>query len=727
MTTPKYNKGLSAPALCAIALLLTIGLLIIERNEREVINDGTLIQIDVDDSSSESVDSGSDDDEFDIPAPSPEDQTSQGDITEDVVKETVLALSEMDFSKKVLWRIHRIDSLKGFSEVDKNKVLFKAALQFFSNGDYEKTHTLIGKLPRSMRHQERPGFYYALALSKDDKTERAIRAYQGQLERFPHHQASAINYGLLLNDAKEYEKAVKAFKYAINTTSGRRKAKSYRNLGEAYYKLGKYEEAAKRFSKSIEYQPTNSTTWLSLAEAQQEIPKFSQEEVLETYDKSVSLAPNRYKPALKRANYLFSQLMFAKAEEGYKEARKRSSDIVETALMQSINYLAAGNLERADKIASGIKQANNDEEQLIDLIKALSDEDYDKAEDTAKEIDKEKKFDNEELYQYLRLKLAVTQQDKNYLGKLDKGIFEHPVVGWPSQLEYARGLLLTEEYQEAQKVAETIAEKLPNSAEAHLVNGQLQLRNGEQVAGFNSLKHAFNIYPESRRVAFIYAKESFKFERYQEAIDIINKLLENHSKDIEALELKAQAHHEIGQNDLARAAYTEAFELDEKNLHSAFALAKLESDLGNKQESLVILKDLLDRDSSYIGARELRAEIHCEAREYDECISESKKLLALDKDNEVAKKLVEKHADKLEEKASDKEGSKENSEEEPKEKESEGKESEEKESEDKKSKSDDSKAEKPDSKSSDKESDDKSNDDDDDKKSKKNDSDKKDD
>ncbi|GAA4355778.1 tetratricopeptide repeat protein [Kangiella marina] len=647
MTTPNYNKGLSAPALCAIVLLLTIGLLIIETNERDVINDGTLIQIDVDDSTSESVDSGSDDEGFDIPAPNPADDSEHSEITEKAVKDTVLALSDIDFSKKVLWRIHRIDPLKGFSENDKNKVLFKAALQFFSNGDYKKSHTLIGKLPPSMRHKERPGFYYALALTKDGKTERAIRAYQGQLERFPHHQASAINYGLLLNEAKEYEKAIKAFKYAVNTTSGRRKAKSYRNLGTAYYELGQYEEAAKRFTKSIEYQPNNSTTWLNLAEAQQELPKYSQAEVLETYHKSVSLAPNRYKPALKRANYLFSQLMFAKAEEGYKEARKRSSDIVETALMQSINYLAAGNLERADKVASGIKQANNDEKQLIALIKALSDEDYDEAEELVEDIEKVKRFDNAELYQYLRLKLAVTQKNKQYLNKLDKDIFQHPVVGWPSQLEYARGLLMIEEHKKAQTIAEAIASKLPNSAEAHLINGQLQLHNGEEIAGFNSLKHAFNIYPESRRVAFIYAVENYKFERFKEAISIINKLLGNHPKDIEAIELKAQAHHAIGQNDLARAAYTEAFELDEKNLHSAFALAKLESDLGNKQQSLVILKDLLDRDSSYIDARELRAKILCDSRQYDECISEADKLLGLDKDNELAKQLVESHGDKV--------------------------------------------------------------------------------
>ena len=108
MTTPRYNKGLSAPALCVIALLLTLVLSVIERNEREVINDGTLIQIDVDDSPSENVDSGNDDDEFDIPEPSPEDEGDKGKITEKVVKDTVLALSNIDFSKKVLWRIHRI-------------------------------------------------------------------------------------------------------------------------------------------------------------------------------------------------------------------------------------------------------------------------------------------------------------------------------------------------------------------------------------------------------------------------------------------------------------------------------------------------------------------------------------------------------------------------------------------------------------------------------------------
>ncbi|GAA0213604.1 hypothetical protein GCM10009123_21050 [Kangiella japonica] len=647
MTTPRYNKGLSAPALCAIALVLTVILLIIEHDQREVINDGTLIQIDVDDSPSESVDSGSDDDEFDIPKSVPEGQ-SEGEITNKVIKDTVLALSDYDFSKKVLWRIHRLEPLKGFNEADKNEILFRAAVQLFSNGDYKKAHTLIGKLPRSMRHQERPGFYYALALSKDNEIDRAIRAYQGQLERFPHHQASAINYGLLLHDAKQYEKAVKAFKYAVNTTSGRRKAKSYRNLGKAYFELGEYDKAAKRFKKAIEYQPTNSTSWLHLAEAQQKLPKFSQKEVLETYRKASSLAPNRYTPALKRANYLFSQLLFAEAEEGYKEARKRSSGIVDTILMQSINYLAAGNLDKATKTAKSAKQADDDEKLLLSLIIAFSDQNYDKANDIAKAIDKEKRFSNKNLYRYLRLKLAVVEKDEKHIKAFDKDLFEDSVIGWPSQLEYARGLFLLEQYEEAQKIAASLAEKLPNSAEAHLLNGQLQLHSVQELPGFNSLKHAFNIYPESRRVAFIYANENFKFERYKESIKIINQLLKNHPKDIEALELKAQAHHAIGENDLARAAYTEAFELDEKNIHSAYALAKLESDLGNKQQSLTVLKDLLDRDSSYIIARELKAKILCEQRLFDECLDEAEKILGLDKDNEKAKDLLEKHQDKRE-------------------------------------------------------------------------------
>lgn len=645
MTTPKYNKGLSAPALCAIALALTVILLFIEHDQREVINDGTLIQIDVDDSPSESVDSGSDDDEFDIPNPEVESK-SEGEITQKVIKDTVLALTDYDFSKKVLWRIHRLDPLNGFSEKEKNKILFKAAVQLFSNGDYKKSHTLIRKLPRSTRHQERPGFYYALALSKDNEIEHAIRAYQGQLERFPHHQASAINYGLLLHDAKQYEKAVKAFKYAVNTTSGRRKAKSYRNLGKAYFELGEYGKAAKRFKKAIEYQPTNSTSWLYLAEAQQKLPKFSQKEVLETYRKASSLAPNRYTPALKRANYLFSQLLFAKAESDYEEARKRSSGIVDTILMQSINYLAAGNLEKAKKVANSVKQADDNEKLLLEFVVSLSEQDYDKANDAVKAIEKEKRFSNKNLYRYLRLKLAIIEKDDKYIKAFDKDLFEDSIVGWPSQLEYARGLLMLEQYEEAQQIAATLAEKLPNSAEAHLINGQLQLRNGQELPGFNSLKHAFNIYPKSRRVAFIYAHENFKFERYKESIEITNDLLKNHPKDIEALELKAQAHHAIGENDLARAALKEAFELDEKNIHSAYALAKLESDLGNKKQSLIVLKDLLDRDSSYIVARELKAKILCEQRNFEKCLSEADKILGLDKDNEKAKALLEKHQDK---------------------------------------------------------------------------------
>lgn len=643
MITSKYNKGLSAPALCLIALLLTVVLVIVERNEREVINDGTLIQIDVDDSPSESVDSGNDDDEFDVPAPDNEDNADDKNITEEVIKEATLVLSKTDVYKKVLWRIHRIEPLKGFSEKDKNKVLFQAALKLFANGDYERTHKIIGKLPRSTRHKERPGFYYALALTKGGEKDKAIKAYQGQLERFPHHQPSAINYGLLLLDDKQYEKAVTAFKYAISTTSGRRKSKSYRNLGTAYYELGQFEDAVKSFTKAIEYQPNNSTTWLNLAEAQQELPKYSQKEVLGTYQKSISLAPNRYMSSLKRANYLFSELMFADAANDYAEARKRSSDLVETALMQSINYLASGDLEAAEKSLNSVRQANDDEELLIDLLKALSKEKHDEAESVIDEIDDEKNFKHDELFEYLKLKLAVIQEDKSIIKSFDKDLFEHPLIGWPSQLEYTRALYQQEEYKKAQEFAANIADRLPNSAEAHLINGQVELKNKQITAGFQSLKHAYNIYPESRRIAYIYAQSLFEFERYKQAVAVVNALIEQHPKYIAAYELKARTHKELAQYDLAREAYTQAFELDDKNLHSAYELAKLESELGNDQQSLTILNDLLERDSSYIEARQLRAILLCDARKYAECITEAKNIVKLDEDNQGAKALIKEY------------------------------------------------------------------------------------
>ncbi|AOE49660.1 tetratricopeptide repeat protein [Kangiella sediminilitoris] len=643
MTEYKYNKGISAPALCLIALALTVILVLVEHNEREVLNEGTLIQIEVDDSTSEGVDSTNDNDEYDVPAPAPGSNGSDKNITDEVVKETTLVLSKTDVYKKVLWRIHRIDPLKGFSEKDKNEILFKAALKLFAKGDYERTHKIIGKLPREVRHEERPGFYYALALTKDNENDEAIKAYQEQLERFPHHQASAINYGLLLLEDKQYEKAVTAFKYAISTTSSRRKSKSYRNLGRAYYELGKYEDAVKSYTKAIEYQPNNSTSWLKLAEAQQELPKYSQKEVLETYQKSISLAPNRYLPALKRANYLFSELMFADAAKDYKEARKRSSDLAETALMQSINYLAAGDLEAADKSLGSVKQSNDDEEMLIDLVKALSNEKYDRAESLVKDIGDEKSFKYDELYDYLRIKLAVIQNEKDIVRSFDQDLFEDPLVGWPCQLEYTRILFQQEAYKKAEEFSSELASKLPNSAEAHLINGQVQLKNKQITSGFQSLKHAYNIYPESRRVAFIYAQSLFEYERYAQAVSVTDSLIKQHPKFVAAYELKAQTHKAMSQYDLAKEAYRQAFELDDKNLHSAYELAKLESELGNDNQSLDILNELIERDSTYLEARQLKAILLCDARRYAECVDEAENIVKLDENNQGAKALIKEY------------------------------------------------------------------------------------
>ena len=60
-----------------------------------------------------------------------------------------------------------------------------------------------------------------------------------------------------------------------------------------------------------------------------------------------------------------------------------------------------------------------------------------------------------------------------------------------------------------------------------------------------------------------------------------------------------------------------------------------------------MLKDVLERDSSYIEARELRATILCNASDYEECLSEAEKILGLDKDNKVAKELTEQYQDKV--------------------------------------------------------------------------------
>ncbi|GIU71488.1 MAG: hypothetical protein KatS3mg003_0967 [Candidatus Nitrosocaldaceae archaeon] len=120
------------------------------------------------------------------------------------------------------------------------------------------------------------------ALTKLQRYEEAIEAYNKALEINPNYAEAWNNKGYALAKLQRYEEAIEAYNKALEINPNY--AEAWNNKGYALDELQRYEEAIEAYNKALEINPNYAEAWNNKGIALDELQRY--EEAIEAYNKA---------------------------------------------------------------------------------------------------------------------------------------------------------------------------------------------------------------------------------------------------------------------------------------------------------------------------------------------------------------------------------------------------------------------------------------------------------
>lgn len=124
------------------------------------------------------------------------------------------------------------------------------------------------------------------------------------MKQFPHIEIAYENRGIYYKDHNQLDKMLRDYEYVTQTLNSRNE-KIWSNLGNLYGMQKKFDLSLNAYSKAIQYNPANASTYLNRAITLSMMGQYAQS--IPDYDKSLGLDPNVALTYKNRA-YTFMQL-----------------------------------------------------------------------------------------------------------------------------------------------------------------------------------------------------------------------------------------------------------------------------------------------------------------------------------------------------------------------------------------------------------------------------------
>jgi len=635
---------LTAPLLCVIVFLLSGYIYFMENKARTEPNDTTVISITSDQTSSDVVSSESAD-------------HRENDVRIIDTKqfkshiETLLNASEKkDFKLKSELNILK----REYKRKEYQQLLVIAARKASQNEQYDLSNMIFAEIGRKYFDDDLTGFFRAFSLDKVDDFRLAKRTYEWQLERYPNHQSSAINYGLLLLKMELEDEAIAALEHAINITSGKRKAKSLRFQARAYAKKHDNVNAVKSIHKSILFEPDKSQSWILLAELLSRDPEHSRQEVVDAHNKAIALSSKNYRPYYSLGSYYFSQLEFEHALKPLEKALTLAKQNHSVALTSAVNLYASGRPYSSQRVLKKILKEEGTDNTLHKVAYYLVEKKYEEARNELSEIKSIKNFKQSEFYglhEYLRYEIMAKVEDKQqgfnsartHLSDLkSSNRFYYPSI--LAGVQYSNALNANEL---ALSNSEKLLEHLPKSAEVLLLHARTLVKNERSDEALQYYAQAHALQSESRRIGIDYVKLLSEKEKNRDALLIVERLLQSHPRYTRALLLKAKILSQLNKLNQAKEVLQLIITKDRNNVMAREVLSELHYRNGESELALSVINDLLSIESANTDARILKSIILINNKESSKALTELERVLKLDSNNVTALELKSKLLEKL--------------------------------------------------------------------------------
>ncbi|MEM4307900.1 MAG: tetratricopeptide repeat protein [Thermoplasmata archaeon] len=419
-------------------------------------------------------------------------------------------------------------------------------------------------------------FYYAIG-----ETERCLAALDKCIALNPEMYAAWYNKGTVLLMLKRFEDAEKVLLKAAELMSN--DARVWNNLGTVYLGMERYPEAVKAFESAIAVELGNSEAWYNKGVALMREGKHV--EAIECFDRAVSINPEYIDAIFIKGSAYFEMGEWQKAAEVLSQFLEQKPGHFEALLLRGKSYQKLEKFSEAKRDfvkAISIEPAQFEPYKLAALVSSML-LDWEEMEKYASVAVERNAEDAESWYLKAVAALNLGQIKAaikfcEYAEELDKKMIDAFFIE-------SIGKLLGNDRKGAIEAIEKCVLANPESGRAALMLASAYARFGERDEALKWFKNAILIDKSDRTIYFI-AKSLYEFEKYQECIELLERL-----KTLNSLSnyLLGLAYNEVGEKQ--KAIHHLEKSADEF-LPGKLMLAKVYYDIENYTEALKVLEGI---------------------------------------------------------------------------------------------------------------------------------------
>jgi len=499
---------------------------------------------------------------------------------------------------------------------------------------------------QALQSEKTVTFSEALTESRAGNYQMAAQLYQKIISEKPNHQMAVINLGLLQKKMGDCSTAIKTLERALAISGGTRKGKIYALLGRCHEQLTGFKTSMDYYERSIEFRPGHALTWLRLARVSG-AAKRDYNDVIEFFDRAISLNAGDPKTYLAKANYQFLVLDFEGAVKTLKSklmlASKQSEHLRAISRLSTLSYFEQGKFNKAKQVAKTLRSqlkkvsVRNAQYQFDKALIALTQKQYKKA-----------------ISLLLKSQLSGSQRD---VESLKARIFEMNDQGqqaisvWKTMLDGSDhayiassriASILSEQSgqrQQALDIYQTLLAQPIYRAEVSSDIAKLAIKMNDEVLAYSSVELSRSLRPKKRKYKLLLAQVDSHFGKVPKALESLETLAEAYPKSRKVLRQWAGTLAQDGQTGLSISKF-KVLTLNNENKSDLLSLAKLLIQLDKQTEANEVLMRLLEKHNGHIEARYLLAENLCLEGDRTGCQYQAGLVLKLDKNHSGAKQLV---------------------------------------------------------------------------------------
>jgi len=173
--------------------------------------------------------------------------------------------------------------------------------------------------------------------------EKAIEAYKRAIELNPDAEESYYHLGMAYSSLGRYKEAVKAYDRAIRIKKDY--AAAHYNLGHAYSNLNQYDKAIRAFRQAIQYEPDNVEAYFALGNAYYDSGR--EEKAVDTFEEAIRRNPDNPYAYYNLGLLYFPAGPHARAVEAFTQSIVRDPRYTGAYFHRAYAYLLLGRGESA--------------------------------------------------------------------------------------------------------------------------------------------------------------------------------------------------------------------------------------------------------------------------------------------------------------------------------------------------------------------------------------------